>query len=67
MPVPVGQPRITGRRVREVEEKKAFEALSCAKEVVKVLERHHATVNDMERVLDIVKDMVSSSTLVRIE
>lgn len=61
------QPRITGRRVREVEEKKAFEALSCAKEVVKVLERHHATVNDMERVLDIVKDMVSSSTLVRIE
>lgn len=55
------------RRVREVEEKKAFEALSCAKEVVKVLERHHATVNDMERVLDIVKDMVSSSTLVRIE
>lgn len=55
------------RRAREVEEKKAFEALSCAKEVVKVLERHHATVNDMERVLDIVKDMVSSSTLVRIE
>ena len=50
-----------------MEEKKAFEALSCAKEVVKVLERHHATVNDMERVLDIVKDMVSSSTLVRIE
>ena len=55
------------KEVREVEERKAFEALSCAKEVVKVLERHHATVNDMERVLDIVKDMVSSSTLVHIE
>ena len=50
-----------------MEEKKAFEALSCAKEGVKVLERHHATVNDMERVLGIVKDMVLSSTLVHIE
>jgi hypothetical protein len=59
---------VNGKRRRErMEEKKAFEALSCAKEVVKVLERHHATVNDMERVLGIVKDMVLSSTLVHIE
>ena len=37
----------------------------CAKEIVRVLEKHNVTIFDMDRVLAIAKEMACSSTHVQ--
>lgn len=53
------------QEVSEVEENRGFEPLPCAKGIIKVLEEYHATISNMEKVFDIVKSSVLSSTLIK--
>ena len=36
--------------------------VGCAKEIVRVLEKHNVTIFDMDKVLEIAKDIARSST-----
>lgn len=49
----------------EKEMSNIFYPNECAKEIVKVLERHNVTIFEMDKVLEIAKGMACSSTHVQ--
>lgn len=43
---------------------RVFKIETCAQEIINVLEKYHATIYDMDRVLETVKNCVKLSTLI---
>ena len=46
---------------------RVLDLIPCAEEIVKVLEKHKVTIFDMDKVLEVAKDIAHSSTHIQSE